>query len=111
MLTDVTELSAQEWETARLRLGELADRFTVDGTLRTAPWEAVYRRTWRHPYVPGYYPKLGAGPLVSAADEWQRARWLAAVYSNETLITKVIQVPSGQGAATRGVPVRPRSPR
>lgn len=67
MLTDVTELSPQERKTARLRLGELADRFTVDGTLHTSQWQAVYRRTWRHPYVPCYYPELGAGPLVSAA--------------------------------------------
>ena len=99
MLTDATKLSPQEQETARLRLRELADRFTVDGTLRTAPWQAAYRRTWRHPYVPYFYPELGAGPLVSAADERQRARWLAAVYSNETLITKVIQVPSRQGGS------------
>ncbi|MGH3819659.1 MAG: methyltransferase domain-containing protein [Pseudonocardiaceae bacterium] len=99
MLTDVTELRPQERETARFRLRELADQFTVDGTLRTAQWQAVYRRTWRHPYVPSYYPELGAGPLVSAADEQQRARWLAAVYSNESLITKVIQVPSRQGGS------------
>jgi hypothetical protein len=89
VLTDVTELSPQERETARFRLRELADRFTVEGTLRTAQWQAVYRRTWRHPYVPCYYPELGAGPLVSAADERQRARWLAAVYSNTPTLAAV----------------------
>ena len=99
MLTDITELSPQERETARFRLRELADQFTAKGTLRSAQWQAVYRRTWRHPYVPCYYPELGAGPLVSAADDRQRARWLAAVYSNETLITKVIQVPSRQAGS------------
>lgn len=59
--TPWTELSPQEQETARFRLRELADRFAVDGTLRTSQWQAVYRRTWRHPYVPSYYPELSAG--------------------------------------------------
>ncbi len=99
MLTDSTELSPGEQWKARFRLRRLADRFTVDGTLLTREWQAVFERTWRHPYVPGYYPERGAGPLVSAADERRRAQWLAAVYSDESLITKVLEAASQSGGA------------
>jgi len=48
--------------------------------------------------VPVYYPELGAGPPVYAAERQQRAHWLAAVYSDESLITKVVHVPSPRGS-------------
>jgi hypothetical protein len=89
--TDSTELSPHELELARTRLGEMADQFVVDGTLRSPQWRAVFARTWRHPYVPSYYPELGVPP-ISAADERQRSQWLHAVYVDQTLITKVAQV-------------------
>jgi protein-L-isoaspartate O-methyltransferase len=69
----------------------MADQFVVDGTLRSPQWRAVFARTWRHPYVPSYYPELGVPP-ISAADERQRSQWLHAVYADQTLITKVAQV-------------------
>ncbi|MGH3874501.1 MAG: methyltransferase domain-containing protein [Pseudonocardiaceae bacterium] len=97
MPSGTTQLSPQEQETARCRLRRLADQFTVGGTLRSPQWQAVFQRTWRHPYVPVYYPELGAGPPVSASEQQQRAQWLSAVYSDESLITKVVHVPSSGG--------------
>jgi protein-L-isoaspartate O-methyltransferase len=89
--TDATELSPHELEWARARLGEIAEKFVVEGTLRSPQWRAVFARTWRHPYVPSYYPELGVPP-INAADERQRSQWLRAVYTDQTLITKVVQV-------------------
>ncbi|MGH3754743.1 MAG: methyltransferase domain-containing protein [Pseudonocardiaceae bacterium] len=91
MSSETVELSPAELELAQTRLGEMAERFVVDGTLRTPQWRAVFTRTWRHPYVPCYYPDLHQ-PLVSGIDQRQRAQWLDAVYSDQTLITKVVQV-------------------
>ncbi|MGH3813643.1 MAG: methyltransferase domain-containing protein [Pseudonocardiaceae bacterium] len=87
-----TDLSPAEQELAQARLRELAEGFTTDGTLRTPRWREVFTRTWRHPYVPSYYPELGA-PCLLCIDPQRRSEWLTAVYSNQTLITKVVQVP------------------
>ncbi|MGH3625558.1 MAG: methyltransferase domain-containing protein, partial [Sciscionella sp.] len=92
MLIYPTDLSPAEEELARARLWELAEQFTKDGTLRTPQWREVFLRTWRHPYVPSYYPELGA-PCLLSIDPGRRAEWLAAVYGNQTLITKVAQLP------------------
>jgi hypothetical protein len=54
--TETVELSPAELELAQARLGEMAERFVADGTLRTPRWRAVFACTWRHPYVPCYYP-------------------------------------------------------
>ncbi|MEO7193494.1 MAG: methyltransferase domain-containing protein [Pseudonocardiaceae bacterium] len=87
-------MSPQEEHVARSRLCGLAERLTAAGTLRSAQWRAVFQRTWRHPYVPRYYPDHGAAPPVGAADgEQRRAEWLAAVYSDESLITKMVPTP------------------
>ena len=91
MLTDATELTPQEEHTARSRLRRLAERLTAEGALRGPEWREVFQRTWRHPYVPRYYPDHGAAPPLSAADgEQRRAQWLATVYSDESLITKIV---------------------
>ncbi len=90
MLTDATELTPQEEQIARSRLWGLAERLTADGTLRSPEWREVFQRTWRHPYVPRYYPDNGAAAPVRAADEQRRAHWLATVYSDESLITKMV---------------------
>ena len=52
----------------------------------------MFERTWRHPYVPSYYPEVGA-PCLLSVDPARRAEWLDAVYSDQTLLTKVVQVP------------------
>ena len=92
MVSYPTDLTPHEQETATRRLRELAEEFTAEGTLRTPQWREVFQRTWRHPYVPIYYPELGA-PCLLSIDPYRRAEWLAAVYSDQTLITKVVQVP------------------
>src|SRR5262249_15882333 len=69
----------------------------AEGILRDPQWQAVFQRTWRHPYVPVYYSDLGTGPAVCAANHAQRADWLAAVYSDVSLITKIVRVPTPRG--------------
>ncbi len=104
MLTYPTDLNADEEAWARARLGELADKLTADGVLRTAPWREVFLRTWRHPYVPSFYPELGA-PCLLCIDQQRRAEWLAAVYSDQTLITKVVQVPCSRALRPGSYPL------
>jgi protein-L-isoaspartate O-methyltransferase len=87
-----TDLSVEEQGLAEARLREIAEKFTADGTLRTPAWREVFQRTWRHPYVPSYYPELNA-PCLLCIDPDRRAEWLATVYSDETLVTKVVQLP------------------
>jgi len=87
-----TDLSPSEEHTALARLHELAEKFTADGALRTPVWREVFQRTWRHPYVPTYYPALDA-PCLLCIDPNRRGEWLDAVYSDQTVITKVVQVP------------------
>ncbi|MGH3753329.1 MAG: methyltransferase domain-containing protein [Pseudonocardiaceae bacterium] len=92
MVSYPTDLTPQEQKAAQARLYELAEKFTADGDLRSPQWREVFQRTWRHPYVPVYYPELGA-PCLLSIDPQRRGEWLAAVYSDQTLITKVVQVP------------------
>ncbi len=87
-----TDLSPEEEAQARARLADLAEQFVTKRILRTPAWREVFERTWRHPYVPGYYPDKDA-PCVLSVDPAQRAGWLDAVYSDTTLITKVMPVP------------------
>ncbi|MGQ0779299.1 MAG: methyltransferase domain-containing protein [Pseudonocardiales bacterium] len=92
MLSYPTDLNPEEQKLAETLLRELAEKFTADGTLHTPQWREVFLRTWRHPYVPTYYPELGA-PCILSIDPQRRSEWLTSVYSNQTLITKVVQVP------------------
>lgn len=92
MLSQPTDLSAAEEHVARSRLDELADRFMADGTVCSPTWAKVFRRTWRHPYVPSYYPDIDK-PSVLCVDPHRREEWLHAVYSDLTLITKIMPVP------------------
>jgi methyltransferase of ATP-grasp peptide maturase system len=87
-----TDLTDAERQTAQTRLLNLAEQFTTEGILRTPVWREVFQRTWRHPYVPSYYPERDA-PCLLCIDPQRRGEWLDAVYSNTTLITKVVQVP------------------
>ncbi|MBV9141514.1 MAG: methyltransferase domain-containing protein [Pseudonocardiales bacterium] len=87
-----TDLNPSEQRLAQTRLRELAETFTEAGALRTPAWREVFQRTWRHPYIPSYYPDP-AGPCLLSIDPQRRGEWLAAVYSDQTLGTKVVQVP------------------
>lgn len=99
-----TDLSPAERELAQARLRELAEEFTADGRLRTVQWREVFLRTWRHPYAPAYYPYLGA-PCLLCIDPQRRPEWLAAVYSDQTLITKVVQVPHSRALRPGSYPM------
>ncbi len=87
-----TDLSAEEQLRARARLADLAEQFTAKQILRTPAWREVFERTWRHPYVPGYYPDKDSPPVL-CVDGPRRSEWLDAVYSDTTLITKLMPVP------------------
>lgn len=87
-----TDLDPDEQQLAQARLRELAEKFTEAGALRTPAWREVFQRTWRHPYIPIYYPDPGGRCLLSI-DPQRRGEWLEAVYSDQTLFTKVVQVP------------------
>jgi len=104
VLTYPTDLSPEETELARARLRELAEKLTQEGILRTPQWREVFLRTWRHPYVPSYYPELGA-PCLLSIDPQRRAEWLAALYSDQTLITKVVQVPHSRALRPGSYPL------
>ncbi|MGH4026166.1 MAG: ATP-grasp peptide maturase system methyltransferase [Pseudonocardiaceae bacterium] len=87
-----TDLSHEEQQLGRARLADLAEQFAAKGVLRSPVWREVFERTWRHPYVPGYYPDKDS-PVILCVDPARRAEWLDAVYSDTTLITKVMPVP------------------
>jgi len=87
-----TDLDDSEEQFARERLGAMAERFTKDGDLRTPQWREAFLATWRHPYVPAYYPSL-QDPCLLSIDPAKRDGWLDAVYSDQTLITKVAPIP------------------
>ena len=87
-----TDLSPDEERHARERLTGLAERFAARGVLRSPSWREVFEDTWRHPYIPGFYPNKDAPPVL-CINPARRAEWLDAVYSDETLITKVMPVP------------------
>lgn len=87
-----TDLSPDEELRARCRLADLAEQFAAKGILRTPAWREVFERTWRHPYVPGYYPDKDS-PVVLCIEPSRRGGWLDVVYSDTTLITKLMPVP------------------
>lgn len=104
MLTFPTDLSPDEQKLAQARLRDLAKNFTTDGKLRTPRWREVFERTWRHPYVPTYYPEIGA-PCLLSIDPQRRGEWLAAVYSDQTLMTKMVQVPMSPALRPGSYPI------
>jgi protein-L-isoaspartate O-methyltransferase len=87
-----TDLSPAEQRRARVRLAELVEQFTAKYILRTPAWRAAFERTWRHPYIPAYYPDKDTPPVL-CIDGTRREEWLDTVYSDTTLITKLMPVP------------------
>lgn len=87
-----TDLDQADEQLARERLTAMADWFTESGDLQTAAWREAFVATWRHPYVPAYYPSMDQPPML-CLDPEQRATWLDAVYSDQTLVTKVQPIP------------------
>jgi Protein-L-isoaspartate(D-aspartate) O-methyltransferase (PCMT) len=86
-----TDLSPAEEAQARAMLTELADRFVARGELRTPQWREVFERTWRHPYVPAYHPDRDTPAVLCLGAT--RSQWLEAVYSDTTLLTKLMPLP------------------
>jgi len=86
-----TDLSPAEEAQARTMLTELADRFVARGELRTQQWREVFERTWRHPYVPAYHPDRDTPAVLCLGAT--RSQWLEAVYSDTTLLTKLMPLP------------------
>lgn len=86
-----TDLSPEEQKYAAARLRELADRLVQEGMLRSPRWREAFISTRRHPYLPSYYPELGAACLLPF--DPHRHELLEAVYSDQTLITKVVLAP------------------
>jgi protein-L-isoaspartate O-methyltransferase len=99
-----TDLSPAEEQIALSRLHELAEKFTAAGALRTSEWRDVFQRTWRHSYVPTFYPEVGA-PCLLSIDPNRRGEWLEAVYSDQTLLTKVVQVPMSRALRPGSYPM------
>lgn len=87
-----TDLDIDEERYARRRLRELAEEFAGDGVLRDPRLRDAFEQTWRHPYVPAYYPDKD-GPPVLCIDGDRRAEWLETVYSDVTLLTKIVRTP------------------
>lgn len=93
------------------RLDELADKLTAEGTLRTPAWREAFTATWRHVFVPHYFCLDNPGDwparwrVISGADPAERGEWLDAVYSDDTLITdlKDLPVPLELGGGTHQV--------
>jgi hypothetical protein len=90
VLTDATELTPQEEQTARSRLRRLAERLTADGTLCCPEWREVFQRTWRHPYVPRFCTERAAGRSSAR----RMGPIGASGYSDESLITKMVPTPT-----------------
>jgi methyltransferase of ATP-grasp peptide maturase system len=86
-----TDLSPAEQARAGARLVEMAERFTERGELCTPAWREVFERTWRHPYVPAYHPDRDTAAVLCLGAS--RAEWLDAVYSDTTLLTKLMPIP------------------
>ena len=90
-----TDLTDAETRRARERLTTMADTFAADGDIQSPRWREVFTSTWRHPYIPAYYPSLNEPAVLCLSA--QRSAWLDAVYSDHTLITKVAPVELTRG--------------
>lgn len=88
--------SVPDW---RHRIAALADQLARDGELRTVAWQDAFRAVPRHVLVPFYFEPTAPGrwARVSGDEPATRERWLAAVYSDRTLVTALSDVVTGAG--------------
>lgn len=77
------------------RARALADALEREGFLRSPRWRAAVEQVPRHVFVPRYYDISGDGgwAVVDGAEPAARDRWLAAVYSDDTLVTQLGSAP------------------
>ncbi|GEC09639.1 hypothetical protein SSP24_72940 [Streptomyces spinoverrucosus] len=82
-----------ETDAARLREA-MAEVLADDGALRDSAWRAAVEKVPRHPFVPGFYlpadqrDEHGLTVWEPVTAELDHGRWLAAAYSDTTLITQ-----------------------
>ncbi|MGH8886002.1 MAG: methyltransferase domain-containing protein [Egibacteraceae bacterium] len=70
-------------------LRTLTEELVAKGALRSPQWRVAFERTPRHPFVPRYYRRMPAGrELVDGARPEQHQMWLAAVYTDDALVTQ-----------------------
>lgn len=98
-----TDLSPDEHAYARARLTAMGAQLAESAALRTTAWRDVFERTLRNPYVPAYYPALDQPAVLCVGD--QRRAWLETVYSDQTLVTKVVHVPMSRAFGPATTPV------
>lgn len=111
MTTDHPQAAAPDPNDVSQRLHDLAEQLTAAGELRTRPWRDAFTTTWRHLFVPRYFhcDNPGGWPArwrrVSGDDPADRSEWLDAVYSDQTLITNLqeLPIPADLGGGTHQV--------
>ncbi|MQA62955.1 MAG: protein-L-isoaspartate(D-aspartate) O-methyltransferase [Actinophytocola sp.] len=86
-----------EWKP---RLSVLADELTAKGKLKTARWQAAFRSTPRHVFVPVYFEQNDTGGWERVTVDHPAA--LDTVYSNTALFTDVDE--HGAGVSSSSMP-------
>ncbi len=85
-----------DWREAVRRL---AVQLTRQGDLRTSVWREALCSVPRHAFVPRYFEVDGVGEFrpVDSANASQRDAWWNAVYSDQTLVTRLAEVTTAAG--------------
>jgi len=86
-----------DWE---VRLSRLADELIAKGKLRSSLWEAAFRSTPRHVFVPEFYRQDTSGGWMRVVADTPDA--LDIVYSNAALFTDVDE--HGAGVSSSSMP-------
>jgi methyltransferase of ATP-grasp peptide maturase system len=92
------------------RARRLADALQRQGVIRDPRWRAAVEAVPRHVFVPRFYDTTSDGgfAVVDGADPAQQTAWLAAVYSDETLVIQLGSAPVPEEFGG-GAQVRPTS--
>src|SRR5262245_23391736 len=88
-MTRVTQSEVED-RARRLR-GDLVDRLTQAGALRSAAWRAAFTRVPRHRFIPQAFRQVagGAWEALDGARPEQRDEWLAMVYADDAVVTQL----------------------
>lgn len=89
------------------RAQALSDHLATVGHLRTTGWQRAFATVPRHEFVPWFFEQASPGrwQRIDGTDTSHRDRWLAAVYSNTTLVTALHDVALPNTAAHQGFAV------
>lgn len=96
-------------ETAEALRHRMVSSIVRDGDLRSAQWRRVFEATPRHVLVPRFYRRAPHGAhsryeVVDGVRSEHRQAWLAGVYSNATLITRLRKGDTGAPTSTGTMP-------